>query len=88
MKLILDSAINLEKYITTNKLVIYLYNSFQGKTLDLVLDILCQYDHLLIYIDPAEEFKINDYQYNIIYKKQGKYNADTWLIAQRNKDEH
>tara|TARA_B100000886_G_scaffold339867_1_gene306758 strand:+ start:658 stop:1179 length:522 start_codon:yes stop_codon:yes gene_type:complete len=86
--LILDSATKLNLYLETNKLIIYLYNSFQGKTLDAVLDILEDYHHLIIYIDPAEQFKIQESNYKIIASKKGKYNANTWLIAQKIIDEN
>ena len=82
-KLILDSALNLEKYLDSKFLIIYFYNSFQGYTLDKFLNILSKYNHILIYVDPAEENKIINNNYNIITKNNGKYNADSWLIAER-----
>lgn len=83
VKVALDTATNFEKYISTNNLLIYLYNSFQGKTLDDVLSLLSKYNHILIYIDPVEKNKLKKFKYNIIAKYQGKYNANTWLIAKK-----
>ena len=87
LEIILDSATNLNKYVSSNNLIIYLYNSFQGKTFDKVLKILKNFNHIIIYIDPAEENKLIDFNYKIISKNKGKYNADTWLIAQKNIDD-
>jgi hypothetical protein len=52
------------------------------------LEILADYHHLLIYIDPAEKLKIQESNYKIIASKEGKYNANTWLIAQKIIDEN
>tara|TARA_A100001388_G_scaffold277650_1_gene270230 strand:- start:1433 stop:2074 length:642 start_codon:yes stop_codon:yes gene_type:complete len=87
LDLILDSATNLEKYVSSTNLVVYLYNSFQGETLNEVLRILKNFNHIIIYIDPAEEDKLINYNYKIIARNKGKYNADTWTIAQRNFNE-
>ena len=83
VKLVLDTATNFEKYISTNNLIIYLYNSFQGKTLDDVLCLLSKYNHILIYIDPVEKNKLKKFKYNIIAQNQGRYNANTWLVAKK-----
>lgn len=83
----LDSATNLKNYISSKNLIVYLYNSFQGKTLDKVLNILGNYNHILIYVDPAQEKKIKDSNYTIIKRRKGKYNADTWIIAIKNLNE-
>lgn len=84
LDLILDSATNLEKYVKSKNLIVYLYNSFQGQTLDKVLSILKNYNHIIIYIDPAEEKKLINSNYKIIARNKGKYNANTWTIAKRN----
>jgi len=88
ISLILDSAINLERYTQSKKLIIYLYNSFRGKTLDKVLDILNDYIHLIIYIDPEEEYKFIKFNYKIIARRKGKYNANSWLILKKNNNEN
>lgn len=82
--IVADSAVNLRNYATAPTLVIYLYNSFQGDTLIAVLDALSQVPHVLIYIDPAERFRLDHYGYQIHHDHKGSYNADTWLIASAN----
>lgn len=76
-----DSAINLADYVSAGCLIIYLYNSFQGSTLYAVLEILKNFKHILIYVDPAEKNILDNYNYTILKENIGKYNADTWLIA-------
>jgi hypothetical protein len=79
------SAIDFSKYISTQLLIAYIYNSFQGKTFRSTLDELANYPHLLIYVDPAEEDILSEYGYKTLDKKKGKYNADTWLVAANQK---
>jgi SAM-dependent methyltransferase len=81
VKVVADSALNLLTYVSSETLVVYLYNSFQGETLRAVLNILCEIPHVLIYVDPAEKFRLDDYGYKIIRQHRGRYNANTWLVA-------
>lgn len=81
IKVITDSAVNVLNYIQSDTLIIYLYNSFQGETLRLVLDVLVGIPHVLIYVDPAEEATLERYGYYIVERNNGRYNADTWLVA-------
>lgn len=76
-----DSATNLPEYVRSDILIIYLYNSFQGDTLRSVLEELRDIPHVLIYIDPAEKHILPDYDYQVHHENQGRYNADTWLVA-------
>ena len=76
-----DSATNLRTYLGTNEVIVYLYNSFQGETLDRTLDALDGLPHVLIYVDPAEREKLADRGYIIVEENVGRYNADTWLVA-------
>lgn len=76
-----DSAVNLAMYLSSPTLVVYLYNSFQGKTLQQVLQVLADIPHILIYVDPAERHILPDFGYHIEHEHVGRYNANTWLIA-------
>ena len=76
-----DSAINLGAYLTADVAIVYLYNSFQGETLDATLDALQSMPHVLIYVDPAEREKLPARGYQIVAESKGRYNADTWLVA-------
>ncbi|WP_435770428.1 hypothetical protein [Nocardioides sp. SYSU DS0651] len=78
-----DSAVNLERYTRPGHLVVYLYNSFQGETLRKVLAVLGGRPHILVYVDPVERDLLADYGYVIVGERQGRYNADTWLVAER-----
>lgn len=82
--IVADSAVNFKNYISSKELVVYLYNSFQGKTLRSVLDELSSIPHILIYVDPAEKSILENYEYTITKENIGKYNADTWLVASSN----
>jgi SAM-dependent methyltransferase len=81
VQVITDSATNLHNYIERETAIIYLYNSFQGETLDRVLDALTGLRHVLIYVDPAERWKLPERGYTVIAENTGRYNADTWLVA-------
>lgn len=76
-----DSATNLRTYLSTDEVIVYLYNSFQGETLDRTLDALNGLPHVLIYVDPAERGKLVSRGYEIVEENVGRYNADTWLVA-------
>ena len=76
-----DSALNVLRYTKGRFLIVYLYNSFQGSTLNEVLCILKNIPHILIYVDPAEKSILGSYNYRVMKENIGKYNADTWLIA-------
>lgn len=81
IKIVNDSAVNLLDYIDSDTLIIYLYNSFQGETLRTTLKVLHRIPHILIYVDPAERNILKDYGYEIIHDVKGKYNANTYLVA-------
>lgn len=81
VQVITDSATNLRQHIETDVAIIYLYNSFQGETLDGTLDSLKGLPHVLIYVDPAERWKLPEQGYTIVAENKGRYNADTWLVA-------
>lgn len=81
-----DSALNISQYVTSEAIIVYLYNPFQGETLRAVLDQLSVYPHLLIYVDPVEKDQLLSCGYNILTFHQGRYNADTWLVAGRSID--
>lgn len=76
-----DSATNILNYISSDRAIIYLYNSFQGETFKEVLNQIKGLQHVLIYIDPVEKALLEGFGYEIAYERVGKYNADTWLIA-------
>jgi SAM-dependent methyltransferase len=76
-----DSAVNVDAYVRSDILVIYLYNSFQGETLRAVLSKLAKYRHVLIYVDPVERRILSEYGYEIRAFHQGRHNANTWLVA-------
>ena len=84
VRVVTDSAVNLRSYADADNLVVYLYNSFQGETLKSVLDVLREVPHVLIYVDPAEKHRLADYGYKIHEENNGRYNADTWLVASSN----
>lgn len=77
----LDSAVNFERYIEGESLIVYLYNSFQGATLRAVLSGLAKYPHLLIYVDPPDLGILQEFGYRIHTDHRGRYHANTWLIA-------
>lgn len=76
-----DSATNIREYTAGDLSIIYLYNSFQGETLSHVLNALRDHPHLLIYVDPAEAQRLAHFGYEILERRKGRYNADTWLVA-------
>ena len=76
-----ENAIHLRKYIKSKEAIIYLYNSFQGKTFDDTLDTLKDMPHVLIYIDPVERSKLIERGYKIVAENNGRYNANTWIVA-------
>jgi 16S rRNA G966 N2-methylase RsmD len=76
-----DSAVNIERYVKSRILIVYLYNPFQGETLRAVLERIKIYPHVLIYVDPVEREKLADYGYEICASAAGRYHADTWLVA-------
>ena len=76
-----ENALNSRKYIKSKEAIIYLYNSFQGKTFDDTLDSLKDLPHVLIYIDPVERSKLIARGYKIIAENTGRYNANTWIVA-------
>ena len=84
VRVVTDSAVNLRSYADADNLVVYLYNSFQGETLKSVLDVLREVPHVLIYVDPAEKHRLADYVYKIHEENNGRYFADTWLVASSN----
>ncbi|QDS87040.1 hypothetical protein EC9_12160 [Rosistilla ulvae] len=86
VKVVVDSAVEFENFVSSDKLLIYLYNSFQGETLRAVLRKLKNYQHMLVYVDPAEKEVLHEFGYVIHQNVQGKYNADTWLLASMNID--
>lgn len=81
VEIITDSAINLGTYLSAGVAIVYLYNSFQGETLDGTLDALKALPHVLIYVDPAERQKLSIRGYHTVAENAGRYNADTWLVA-------
>ncbi len=76
-----DSALNIGSYIKARSLVVYLYNPFQGETLKGVLHQIASYPHLLIYVDPVEQELLHSCGYEVCTFHQGRYHADTWLVA-------
>jgi SAM-dependent methyltransferase len=76
-----DSAMNLLDYVQSDLLVVYIYNSFKGETLRGVLAAMRNIPHVLIYVDPAERHILPEYNYTILDENIGRYNADTWLVA-------
>ena len=86
IKVVCDSAVNLIRYVDSDIIVFYFYNSFQGKTLDLVLDYIKNMKHVIIYVDPVEVDKLINRGYRSISSKKGKYNANTWNILTLNID--
>ena len=81
VEVVTDSAVNLGDHVQAETLVVYLYNSFQGETLRSVLEVIREIPHVLIYVDPAERDILPLYGYKIHSESQGRYNADTWLVA-------
>jgi SAM-dependent methyltransferase len=82
-RVVSDSALNVLQHIEGERLVVYLYNSFRGDTLDAVLAKLAKVPHFLIYVDPAEKHKLLPLGYTMLAEHKGRYHADTWLVAQR-----
>lgn len=76
-----DSATNLANHVTARYLIVYLYNSFTGATLQAVLASLAQFPHVLIYVDPQEKQVLGDHGYLVHHTHNGRYRADTWMIG-------
>jgi len=76
-----DSAVNVEKYLTGDRLIVYMYNPFGGQTLRAVLSALGRHPHILIYVDPVERGLLPDLGYNICAANEGRLHADTWIVA-------
>ena len=81
-----DSAVNINKYIESDVVIFYFYNSFQGQTLDLVLNSLKNLKHIIIYVDPVEIDNFISRGYRSISSNNGKYNANTWYVLELNID--
>ena len=81
VQIINDSAVNSRKYLSANCAIVYLYNSFQGETFTSTLSSLQSIPHVLIYIDPVLRNMLGNFGYRIVADHQGRYNADTWLVA-------
>jgi hypothetical protein len=76
-----DSATKFSDYVGSGHYIIYLYNSFVGKTLEEVICRLGMIDHVLVYVDPVEWWRFEEIGYEIIECRVGRYNADTWIVA-------
>jgi glycosyltransferase involved in cell wall biosynthesis len=85
VQLIHGSATDLQKYVKSGLLLVYIYNSFTGETLMSTLESMSEYPHLLIYVDPCERNALSSFDYDILYEQHGSYHADTWLIAMNSK---
>ncbi len=81
VSVVCGSALEVERHIRADTLIVYLYNPFQGDTLKGVLTRLSRYPHVLIYVDPAEQGTLAEFGYNIERFQQGKHHANTWLVA-------
>lgn len=81
IRLVTDSATNFLEYTDAKTLIVYLYNPFQGETLRAVLSTIRKTPHILIYVDPAEKRTLSEFGYTVHFEKQGRYNADSWLVA-------
>ena len=75
-----DTAVNVVQYVNDGIPLIYLYNSFRGKTLRAVLQELSAFEHYLIYVDPVEAELLGQRNYVELYSNEGRYNADSWKI--------
>jgi hypothetical protein len=83
-KIVCDSAVNVLDHCRPEAgLIVYLYNSFQGKTLRQVLHKIETTPHVLVYVDPAERKLLEELGYETLKFNQGKYNATTWLVARK-----
>ncbi len=82
-----DSAVNVLQYCERGRpLIVYLYNSFQGRTLREVIGRLASVPHVLIYVDPVERGYLQDAGYEELVFEQGRYHATTWLVATKERD--
>jgi hypothetical protein len=79
--IITDSATNIRSHLKSKLAIIYLYNPFHGETLRATLSALQGLPHVLIYVDPLERKMLSDFGYCVVAEQQGRYNADTWLVA-------
>lgn len=66
------------QYITSNKLIIYMYNPFNWQVMKDVLKTIKEnnYEVLICYIDPLHSAQIQKEGYSILQKSEGKYPAD------------
>lgn len=73
------------KYISSDKLIIFLYNPFGNDVINEVLTKCQNKEVYIIYIDPAHHDTIISFGYNIIYSKTGPYpNRNTNIYYRRN----
>jgi 16S rRNA G966 N2-methylase RsmD len=80
--IVCDSAVNVLQYCDKDRpLVVYLYNSFQGRTLREVIGRLASVPHVLIYVDPVERAYLEETGYASLAFEQGRYHASTWFVA-------
>lgn len=79
--IICDSAVSFNRYINSEVLIIYLYNSFQGQTLVDVINKMLHLKVVVIYVDPSEDFRFDSLpNFHLLASHSGRYNADTWKI--------
>ena len=76
-----ESATNFLSYTQSQTLIVYIYNSFQGQTLQHVVNLLSSVKVIVIYVDPVEAFRFDSIDcFKKLKSHRGKYNADSWAI--------
>lgn len=75
-KIIVDDARNIKSYISTDKLIVYLYNPFDCSILENILESILNFSVIIIYIDPVCNDLILKKGFSIIKLTKGKFPSD------------
>jgi predicted RNA methylase len=82
-RIIADVASNFSNHISGDRLIVFMYNPFFGSLFYDFVARLQKIPHFLIYVDPVERAHLAENGYVVLVERQGRYNADSWIIATR-----
>lgn len=81
-----DSAVNIKKYSSSDKIILYLYNPFNQDILKQVINEINEYEEVyIIYVDPRHKSILLENDFNIIIDKKGYYPNLTYTILHKKK---
>ncbi len=79
-KFINDDALNIQQYINSKKLILYLYNPFKGKVLKQFIKLINIYDCIIIYTNPTNISVFVEANWSILEMKKSVYPNKTTAI--------